>query len=823
VEIDFDKLLGGAVEVPVNPREIFLTLDKSPDFKFLRDVQSDVLDGWFEHRAEQDSVIKLNVGSGKTAVGLLILQSSINEGVGPAVYICPDNLLLQQVEEEAERLGIEITNDANDPAFRSGTRILVANIYKLFNGKSVFGVGTQRIPIGAVVIDDAHACLATIADQFRITLPNTHAVYGWALQTFGDALKRQNSFGHLAITNADPQAYEEVPFWTVQEHADAFLKELYEHREDDELKFTLPFLAQVLSNSRVVIGGSHLEIAPLFPPTDLIESFRRADRRIYMTATLSDDSILVTHFGANPEKLTQAITAASLQAMGERMILMPQELNPDLTLEDVQALLAEAAEDYNVVVIVPSQKAADDWEAHADQTLIGESVAAGVARLRSEHVGLTVLINRYDGIDLPQDACRILAIAGLPEAASLIERTDATVLGDSLVGLRRQIQRIEQGMGRGIRGADDYCGVILFGAQLTSRLLSKEGQEMLTPATQAQLKLSKHLAAQMGGATIQDIRSVIDRCLQRDKGWVAASKQALLQAGKQQGLRIESGQVAARGAFDDARFGEHTRAADLLSRAANEANDDAYKAWLKVRLAEVTNFFDRAEAQRILQSAHRLNRSVLRPAAGVAYEKLHGSRGEQAIATQTFFRDRFLQGPERILFAESLTDALKFEPETADKFESAVRDLGKAIGLLSQRPEREFGEGPDNLWLLKNGRYLVIECKNGSTSTDGISKTDLGQLDQAMTWFRKRYGSDIQVSPVIIHPLRTLGPQATAPDGLRIIDAPKLDALRGAFVNFVKSIAPDPELANAGKIREALASHGLGDAILLDRFTVEPS
>lgn len=49
-----------------HPREIFLTLDKDKDFSFLRDVQADVLDRWFEDREERDSVIKLNVGSGKT-------------------------------------------------------------------------------------------------------------------------------------------------------------------------------------------------------------------------------------------------------------------------------------------------------------------------------------------------------------------------------------------------------------------------------------------------------------------------------------------------------------------------------------------------------------------------------------------------------------------------------------------------------------------------------------------------------------------------------------------------------------------------------------
>jgi hypothetical protein len=293
-------------------------------------------------------------------------------------------------------------------------------------------------------------------------------------------------------------------------------------------------------------------------------------------------------------------------------------------------------------------------------------------------------------------------------------------------------------MGRGVRSTDDYCAVILFGARLTERLLSKEGREMLT--TQAQLALSRQLAKQMGGASIVDIRSVIEKCLGRDRGWVAASKKALLKATKQEGLNIDPGQVALKKAFDEARYNEHTKTAATLTAAANAAADDAYKAWLKVRVAEMTNFFDHAQAQRILQSAHRLHRSVLKPVEGVSYEKLSAQKYGQAIAVQTFFRDRFLEAPERILFAQSLSDALVFEPDTAEKFEQAVLDLGKAIGILSQRPERELGEGPDNLWRLRDGRFLIVEFKNGSMSTNGISKTELGQLEQAITWFHNRYG-----------------------------------------------------------------------------------
>lgn len=130
-----------------------------------------------------------------------------------------------------------------------------------------------------------------------------------------------------------------------------------------------------------------------------------------MTAALPDDSVLITDFGACPEDLTSAITLSSAQDMGKRMILMPQELNPDLAELDIKELLSNLAETRNAVVLVPSMRTAVNWADIATQTLQGDAVAAGVERLRKRHVGLTVLVNRYDGIDLPKAACRVLVIA----------------------------------------------------------------------------------------------------------------------------------------------------------------------------------------------------------------------------------------------------------------------------------------------------------------------------------------------------------------------------------------------------------------------------
>jgi hypothetical protein len=142
--VDFSDMLDDDDDKVIHPREVFFTLTRAKYFSFPRDIQTEVLNRWFEEKDAPDNVIKLNVGSGKTVVGLLILQSALNEGVGPALYVTPDKQLAQQVMDEAKALGIEVTEDPRDAAYTAGEKICVVNVYKLFNGKSVFGVGASN-------------------------------------------------------------------------------------------------------------------------------------------------------------------------------------------------------------------------------------------------------------------------------------------------------------------------------------------------------------------------------------------------------------------------------------------------------------------------------------------------------------------------------------------------------------------------------------------------------------------------------------------------------------------------------------------------------
>jgi hypothetical protein len=115
----------------------------------------------------------------------------------------------------------------------------------------------------------------------------------------------------LDLKDGDPQAIMEIPYWTWLDHQQEILEALHAHQEDDELRFCYSLLSGVLPQCRCVMSGAKLEIEPFCPPTDLIMAFSKARRHIYMTATLADDSALVTHFGANPEKLSNPIVPVS--------------------------------------------------------------------------------------------------------------------------------------------------------------------------------------------------------------------------------------------------------------------------------------------------------------------------------------------------------------------------------------------------------------------------------------------------------------------------------------------------------------------------------
>src|SRR5712692_8673704 len=105
--VDFSRLRQAKTQaVPTDPFQVFKRLPKPPHINDLWESQSKVLSEWNGRRTEEDLVVKLNTGGGKTLVGLLIAQSLLNELREPVLYLCANTQLVQQTIEKASEIGL---------------------------------------------------------------------------------------------------------------------------------------------------------------------------------------------------------------------------------------------------------------------------------------------------------------------------------------------------------------------------------------------------------------------------------------------------------------------------------------------------------------------------------------------------------------------------------------------------------------------------------------------------------------------------------------------------------------------------------------------
>lgn len=804
--LDFSKLGSKTASEPIiDPREIFRTLHKKEPkkYEYARDVQAEVWKKWFEVREQRDLVLKLNTGGGKTTVGLCILQSCLNEGKGPAVYVAPNPYLVNQVVSEATALGIAVTEDENDRDFRAGEAIYVCNIHKIVNGRSVFGISERKIDVGSIIFDDAHACIHTINDQFTINIPGGTKCYESIFSLFSDSLKQQSSAKFFSLTNGDPLPSQKVPYWSWQAQLTDVYEVLAAAQKEDFIKWNYPLLSDYLKLCDCIISSRGIEISSPIIPIEVIPSITDAERKIFMTATLSDDSVLASHFGVDTSSMIEPVAPNSAGDIGERMILAPQEINVEFNETVIREICKDLSKSYNVVVIVPSSKRAELWSSYADQILHKGNIQEGLHKLNAEEpVGLTVLVNRYDGIDLPGDACRVLVVDNMPEYKSLSDRTRELELSDSSLGNRELMHRVEQGMGRGIRSNSDYCLVILMGTDLISKLYLKQAKDFFSPGTRAQLELSQNVTRDLRrqNPTVEQMREVMDACLKRNDGWVDVAKKELI------GLQFEvDGQtdnvVSRLREVYDLYFRVPVEAVEKIQDLDRIGElDNNYKGYLKQVVAQYMNSFDQERAQKIQQSAIKLNKRIMKPIEGIQRRPAMREQVDQALKSHRYFADNFANGNQLIIACQEIAANMVFTEEGSDKFEGAVAEAGKFLGFDSQQPDLETATGPDVFWYLGANWGVVIECKS-EASVSSISKKYFNQLNGHVTWHEHLYPMAKPPIPVMMHPASDIDDSSSIPEGAYLFNGKGLEKFRESLVAYAAALAHDNKFQQPGEIQ----------------------
>lgn len=817
MNIDFSKLSAALNQKNIiEPREIFLSLtNKSPKYNgYLRDVQTEVLELWYQNRNKKDNIIKMNTGSGKTVVGLLLLKSCINENKGKCVYVVPDNYLVEQVIKEANDLGINVTKDIDNINFISGKAILVINIHKLINGKSVFGIN-GKIDIDSILIDDVHSCLeiAETKSMISINREKYTKLYQDILDMFYDSLKQQNESNLINIKDRDYASSPMlVPFWDFNNKITELLNKFKDYKQEDIFKFNAPMIIDMLELCDCCISYDCIEISMRNLPIYKISSFENANRRIFMSATLEDDSILIRDFDIDPN-INNVICPKNATDIGDRLIITPQAINPNITDEEIKYQLKELSKHYRIVVIVPSCRRAIYWKDVADRIFNNDNINS----INNYNLGLDILINRYDGIDLKDDKCRVIVIDGLPNASTNYDQIKESMLSSSDDILREKVQKIEQEMGRGVRSNEDFCGIIIMGSKMPKILYDKQTRKYFSVATLKQIELSEMIVESMERKDIKEFFEVLQLCLNRNEEWTRISRSVVSELKYKNKLNIQNREVKFRRACNELLAKNYNSAIKILEEYINEEKNEVLKGYAQMILAKYINLINPNRAQEVLLSAKKLNKNIIAPINGIRYQKTD-MYNEQAKELQNFIKNNNIKPNEYLIMINDILSNLNFE-SSHNEFEESIRLLGKYIGLFSERPEKEYNNGgPDNLWGMGDNLYYVIECKNESNSTE-ISKRDCGQLHNSKSWFYKEYGSKFKCIPIIIHRNNKFEKSASPEEDFRILDKDNLDLLKENVQKFVIALCSD--ISNIDNLDILLKNYNLTKDNFINYYTIK--
>ena len=406
----------------------------------------------------------MHTGEGKTLVGLLLLQSLLNSKEGPCLYICPNKYLVRQVCSEADKFGIpfctfgESTEIPND--FLAGSKILITHVQKIFNGRSVFGTDNNYIKTGAVLMDDSHACIDTIKSAFTISISKSEnpEIYSKILTLFNDDMIEQGEGSWLDIQAGDYNTFMAVPYWSWNNKKTEMLKILSAAQENSQIYYTWPLMRDQIENYCCYISGSKIEISPYNVSIRTFGSFSYATHRILMSATTQDDSFFVKGLEFRPEAVKNPLRNEKQKWSGEKMLIIPSLVEESCDHDLIVTNFCKSSlSKFGIVALVPSTKNCRQYQNLGAITATTGNIVEELDKLKKGIFSKIVVINnRYDGIDLPDESCRILIMDSLPYFDSLADRYEEQACPNSELINKRIAQKIEQGIGRGVRGEKDY-------------------------------------------------------------------------------------------------------------------------------------------------------------------------------------------------------------------------------------------------------------------------------------------------------------------------------------------------------------------------------
>lgn len=835
--VDFKKRLGKQViEKKIEPVELYNSLDRRSETGPLRPAQEYILKEWFENRKDKkNQIIKLHTGQGKTLIGLLILHSRLNSGEAPCLYICPNIYLVNQTIQEAKKFGIPYctiskTNEIPEE-FLNGEKILITHVQKVFNGKTTFGLNKDSIAVNHVILDDSHACIDSIKSSFTIKIEKEEELYAKLLTLFEPDLISQGEGSYLDIKNGKYETILPIPYWSWFDKKTEVLNLLSEaEKVNTSIVFTWPMIKDNIDNYKAIVSGNHIEITPFYIPMHHFGSFSNAKQRILMSATTQDDSFFIKGLEFDIQSIKEPLIDKAQKWSGEKMLIIPSLVDDSLDRDFIVSQLAKPSKkSIGFVSLVPSFRMAEQYQQLGAIIADNQNIFQVIQLLKNgKYEQMAVVVNRYDGIDLPDESCRLLILDSKPFFMSLSDRYEESCRINSDVLNTKVAQKIEQGLGRSVRGEKDYSIVILIGGDLVKFIKSSSTNKYFSPQTQKQIEIGIEIAEaakedlKQEDSPFKVITSLLKQSLKRDEGWKEFYRERMdeLEEKHEVNQLLELFRLESEAELHQYN-GDSEKAVEVMQKIVDKmCSHESEKGWYLQTLARYQYKLSRVESNNLQKSAFKRNYQLLHPKEGLTYKKL-AFVNENRINRIKAFVNQHTEYEELMLSIDNITDMLTFGIPS-EKFEGALQELGVALGFLSQRPDKEYKKGPDNLWCGVNDKYILFECKSEVLETrNEINKHEASQMNSHCGWFEQTYGEK-HVKRILIIPTKNLTYHSNFTHSVQIMRKNRLKKLRDNVKGFFKEFKNYNinELSDE-KIQTFMSHHELNLEDLIDKYSEE--
>src|SRR5690625_621645 len=830
-DFDVDKK-----EKAIDPVQLFYEeLIQKPNYNFLRDNQTEFLRKWQSKRENGDIIGIMETGSGKTLLGLLMLYSKLSEGVGPAVYFCPDNQLVEQVRSQAKLYGIPTCSIEKVEGMRrdfpleyiNQESILVTTFEQLFNGQSIFGIRNSSRreiqEIGALVIDDAHECVAKARKKATVEIIKTEneKLYNEILNTFSDDLSYQGEGVFNNIKRGEHTVILQVPSWSWENNLAIINKILEEENNDSNpnIYFSLPLISDSLKLCECYISGGKIEITPITIPVESIPSYKNAKHRYILSATLANSYELVSDLDIEKEALIEPITVENTQ-LGERLIFAPKRYNTSLTNAVMRNQCMKWAEEFeiNVAVIVPNKLAAKSWSKMGANLVNSNNIQENLKRLKESTGNISVFINRYDGIDLINDMCRILVIDGMPTKESLKDKIEMQYRENSTYLNLKRAQVIEQGLGRAVRSGTDHSITFLLGNDLLSFVGKNQNSKLFSPSIQAQIEFGMSLMKnkdkspkEVGNA----ILSAMETCLSADEKWRKFHKELISNAPKKyEKIKLDESIETADSLRNAARYCLRNDEQNInanMNEIMEKVKNTADEGWYYQLYSTFINSINKRRAQELQLKAYDLNSALMKPLSFIKSKKVKKSSSQIES-----FKERLKEystGNDIKIELNRITSQLLFsQNHDHQDFEKAIKDLGYFLGFISEQPDKK-SDGPDNFWRMDYYDF-VIECKNQSTGR--VSRAETSQISSSKRWYTDLYAEEDRLCLIMFHPESTLRNDAYGDSEFNVVNNEKLILLKEKIKHLGDALSvKGPNEWTVTELQEKLCTYRLDQKLFL--------